>query len=73
MSETWAAALILVGYAVVGFLAVWLIPKWQLPKISNATERAKLEDDFRKTVAQIVGALEGVKGVANHFQWSVRR
>jgi hypothetical protein len=51
-----AVALLLIVGTVTAILLVWLVPKWQIRRVSSSPERQlELENEARKTVAQIVG------------------
>ncbi|MCH9036663.1 MAG: pentapeptide repeat-containing protein [Chloroflexi bacterium] len=58
----WALGILAVAIAI--GLALWLIPGSQVPSgVTDAMEKAKLEDQFRRTLAQIIAGVVILAGV----------
>lgn len=48
-----------VGIGIAAAALVWWVPKWQMQSVTagDPKERAEIEDNFRKTVAQVLGGI----------------
>ena len=53
----WGWIVVGAGFFVVAMALWWCVPKWQLNplQITDAKARADVEDNFRKTIGQLVG------------------